>query len=80
MITKEKYLPKQEGRKDTNEKSKDVKTKPDAHPLSYSSRGFQYTSRVFHHKLQKAGMTQSMSRVAHCIDDGPMEGFWGILK
>ena len=25
-------------------------------------------------------MTQSMSRVAKCIDDGPMEGFWGILK
>ena len=27
-----------------------------------------------------AGMPQSMSRVAHCIDNGPMEGFWGILK
>ena len=26
------------------------------------------------------GMTQSMSRIAHCIDNGPMEGFWGILK
>ena len=25
-------------------------------------------------------MTHSMSRVAHCIDNGPMEGFWGILK
>lgn len=25
-------------------------------------------------------MMQSMSRVAHCIDNGPMEGFWGILK
>ncbi len=23
---------------------------------------------------------QSMSRVAKCIDNGPMEGFWGILK
>lgn len=21
-----------------------------------------------------------MSRVAHCIDNGPVEGFWGILK
>ena len=31
-------------------------------------------------KLEAAGMTQSMSRVAHCIDNGPMEGFWGILK
>ena len=25
-------------------------------------------------------MPQSMSRVAHCIDNGPMEGFWGIMK
>lgn len=25
-------------------------------------------------------MMQSMSRVAHCIDNGLMEGFWGILK
>ena len=25
-------------------------------------------------------MQQSMSRVAKCIDNGPMEGFWGILK
>lgn len=25
-------------------------------------------------------MTQSMSRVGHCIDNGPTEGFWGIVK
>ena len=31
-------------------------------------------------KLVNAGMKQSMSRIAHCIDNGPMEGFWGILK
>lgn len=53
---------------------------PDAHPLFHSDRGFQYTSRVFHQKLVDAGMTQSMSRVAHCIDNGPMEGLWGIIK
>ena len=51
-----------------------------AHPLFHSDRGFQYTSAVFHQKLRAAGMKQSMSRVAHCIDNGPMEGFWGILK
>ena len=59
---------------------KAVKANPGAHPLFHSDRGFQYTNRVFHQKLIKAGMTQSMSRVAHCIDNGPMEGFWGILK
>jgi transposase InsO family protein len=53
---------------------------PQAHPLFHSDRGFQYTSRSFHMKLQAAKMKQSMSRVAHCIDNGPMEGFWGILK
>lgn len=40
---------------------------PDAHPLFHSDRGYQYTSRVFHQKLVDAGMTQSMSRVAHYI-------------
>ena len=53
---------------------------PDAHPLFHSDRGYQYTSRAFHQKLEAAGMVQSMSRVAKCIDNGPMEGFWGILK
>jgi transposase InsO family protein len=59
---------------------KAVKMNPNAHPIFHSDRGFQYTNRAFHQKLEKAGMTQSMSRVAKCIDNGPMEGFWGILK
>lgn len=57
-----------------------VADNPDAHPLFHSDRGYQYTNRAFHTKLMNAGMTQSMSRVAKCIDNGPMEGFWGILK
>ena len=57
-----------------------IAANPDAHPLFHSDRGFQYTNRVFHAKLESVGMTQSMSRVARCIDNGPMEGFWGILK
>ena len=57
-----------------------VATNPDAHPLFHSDRGFQYTSRIFHQKLVDAGMTQSMSRVGRCIDNGPMEGLWGIIK
>lgn len=59
---------------------KAVQANPDAHPLFHSDRGFQYTNKTFFHKLEKAGMKQSMSRVAHCIDNGPMEGFWGVLK
>ena len=57
-----------------------VALNPDAHPLFHSDRGFQYTSKTFHQKLMDAGMRQSMSRVGRCIDNGPMEGYWGILK
>lgn len=57
-----------------------IKSNPGASPLVHSDRGFQYTNRIFHTKLESAGMTQSMSRVAKCIDNGPMEGFWGIVK
>jgi len=57
-----------------------VSAHPNAKPIFHSDRGFQYTGRTFKSKLNKAGMIQSMSRVARCIDNGPMEGFWGILK
>jgi transposase InsO family protein len=57
-----------------------IAANPGATPLCHSDRGFQYTNRLFHAKLEAAGMSQSMSRVAKCIDNGPMEGFWGIIK
>ena len=41
---------------------------------------YQYTSKAFRRRILAAGMTQSMSRVARCIDNGPMEGFWGLMK
>ena len=57
-----------------------ISLNPTAHPLFHSDRGYQYTSKAFHSKLMQAGMRQSMSRVGRCIDNGPMECFWGILK
>ena len=57
-----------------------VQKYPDAHPLLHSDRGYQYTSKQFKAKLEKQNMQQSMSRVGRCIDNGPMEGFWSILK
>lgn len=57
-----------------------VQLNPGAQPLFHSDRGAQYTNRTFHHMLEDAGMVQSMSRPGHCLDNGPMEGFWGILK
>ena len=37
-------------------------------------------SRNFSRKIRSCRMTQSMSRVAKCIDNGPMEGFGENLK
>ena len=57
-----------------------IRNNPDAKPIFHSDRGFQYTSKIFQNKLQTQGMTQSMSRVGHCIDNGPTENFWSIIK
>lgn len=59
---------------------KAIAENPDAKPIFHSDRGFQYTSKIFQMKLKKQEMQQSMSRVGHCIDNGPIEGFWGIIK
>lgn len=59
---------------------KAVADNPNAKPIFHSDRGFQYTGRMFQQKLINQGMKQSMSRVGHCIDNGPTEGFWGIVK
>lgn len=57
-----------------------TKNNPTAKPLFHSDRGFQYTSKIFKAKLDNIPATQSMSRIGRCIDNGPMEGFWGTLK
>lgn len=57
-----------------------ISKNPGATPILHSDRGFQYTSKVFQTKLKEANITQSMSRVGRCIDNGPIEGFWGIIK
>jgi len=51
-----------------------------AKPIFHSDRGFQYTNKVFKRKIEGAGMTQSMSRPGKCLNNGPMEGFFGTLK
>ena len=57
-----------------------IASAPGARPLFHSDRGFQYTSRIFYEKLRDAKIKHSMSRVARCLDNSPMEGFWGIIK
>ena len=48
--------------------------------LLHSDRGFQYTSHFFRKFVEEHQLIQSMSRVGKCIDNGPMENFWGIIK
>lgn len=57
-----------------------LKAAPRSKALLHSDRGFQYTSSSFKSMLDKAKLRQSMSRVGRCIDNGPMESFWGTLK
>ena len=59
---------------------KAIEANPTAMPLFHSDRGFQYTSKTFKYKLNGINAVQSMSRVGRCIDNGPMEAFWGTLK
>ncbi|WP_264230340.1 IS3 family transposase [Acholeplasma laidlawii] len=60
--------------------NKAVKKNPGAQPMFHSDRGFQYASRSFKNLLDKHNMVQSMSRVGKCIDNGPIENLWGIIK
>ncbi len=41
--------------------------------MLHSDRGFLDTSQAFETRITTANMTQSMSRVVRCIDNGPME-------
>lgn len=42
---------------------------PGTTAMLHSDQGFQYTSPAFKRRLDKANMTQSMSRVGRCIDN-----------
>ena len=53
---------------------------PESTPLVHSDRGFAYTRTAYQNILKEFGMTQSMSRVSKCIDNGVCEGFQGQFK
>lgn len=48
--------------------------------LLHSDRGGPYKTLEYRTLLENAGVVHSMSRIGRCIDNGPMEGFWGIIK
>lgn len=46
----------------------------------HSDQGVQYTSEAFRSTLQRYGIKQSMSRKGNCLDNSPIESFFGHLK
>jgi putative transposase len=48
--------------------------------LAHSDRGSQYASEHYQDLLAKHGITCSMSRVAQCWDNAPVESFFATLK
>ncbi len=48
--------------------------------LIHSDQGFHYTNPNYIKTIQKIGMTQSMSGKGSCIDNAPIESFFGHLK
>ena len=53
---------------------------PRVQPLLHSDRGFQYTSHEYHRLQKTYPFTKSMSRVSRCLDNQPIERFWGTFK
>jgi len=48
--------------------------------LHHSDRGSQYCSHEYQSLLRRLGLKASMSQRGNCLDNAPMESFWGILK
>ncbi len=48
--------------------------------LIHSDQGFHYTNPLYIQKLKDLKMIQSMSRKGNCIDNSPIESFFGHLK
>jgi transposase InsO family protein len=48
--------------------------------IIHSDQGFHYTNPEFIKKIKKLNLIQSMSRKGNCIDNAPIESFFGHLK
>lgn len=48
--------------------------------LIHSDQGFHYTSPLYICSIKELGMIQSMSRKGNCIDNAPIESFFGHFK
>ena len=48
--------------------------------MIHSDQGFHYTNPLYIKMIKDLKMTQSMSRKGNCIDNAPIESFFGHLK
>lgn len=48
--------------------------------LIHSDQGLQYTSYLYQHHIREMDLIQSMSRKGNCLDNAPVESFFGHLK
>ena len=48
--------------------------------IFHSDQGWAYQVKQYTSKLESEGIRQSMSRKGNCLDNSPMENFFGILK
>lgn len=48
--------------------------------IFHSDQGWQYQMQPYHKALKDQGIIQSMSRKGNCLDNSPMENFFGIMK
>lgn len=46
----------------------------------HSDQGWGYQMKAYTNKLKEWGIFQSMSRKGNCLDNSPMENFFGIMK
>lgn len=56
----------------TNEQKKQL--------MIHSDQGFNFTHKAYSGILSENGITQSMSRRGNCLDNAPIESFFGYLK
>lgn len=66
----------------TNQSLEDALTKlPEQHDLMvHTDQGFHYQHRSWVKLLEENNICQSMSRRGNCLDNAPMENFFGLLK
>jgi len=48
--------------------------------ILHSDQGWQYRMKNYQHRLREKGIIQSMSRKGNCLDNAPIENFFGLLK